>query len=101
MSDETKQEYVLPLLIDRYGFRLTIGNLAEVLKITPAEVRNRISADTLGINTVKEREGRSGPRYADVRDVAEYLDTMRQKAASPNVPGQFGYKSLKSANANR
>ena len=38
---------LLSFLIDRYGFRLTTADLAQVLKTTPAEVRNQISAGTL------------------------------------------------------
>src|SRR3990167_8048459 len=89
---------LLSFLIDRYGFRLTTADLAKVLKTTPAEVRNQISAGTFPVRTAKTREGRSAPRYADVRDVAEYLDATRPTAASPGAPDRSACKSSAIAN---
>lgn len=77
---------ILDRLIDHYGFRLDTSELAQVMKITPAEVRNQISAGTFPIPTAKTREDKSAPRYADVRDVAEYLDITRPKINAEHTP---------------
>ena len=70
---------MLDIVIGLYGPRLTTSDLAHALKITPGEVRNQISAGTCPIETYKEKPGKRAPRYADARDVAEYLDRMRPK----------------------
>ena len=74
-----KNESILPFLIEQYGFRLRLADLSKILKTSCGEIRNRISTGTFDISTAKTREGKSAPRYADVRDVAEYLDSTRPK----------------------
>lgn len=71
----------LDLIVDHYGMRLTIAELALVLKTSPGKVRAEISAETFPIKTYKEKPAKSAPRYADARDVAEHLDRQRAKAA--------------------
>lgn len=65
----------LMLLIDRYGFRLTTADLADLMNTTPAEIRNQISAGMfpipIGIDAFHD------DFFTDVRDVSEYLDTTR------------------------
>lgn len=64
------------IVAERYGLRLDTKQLADVLGIAEGTVRNRISARTLGVPTYED----GGRRWADYRDVAEYIDTMRAAA---------------------
>lgn len=64
-------------LLERYGPRLTVEELAEVLRLGVPTVRNRLSAGTLGVRTYTDGDR----RFADALDVAGYLDAMRAKAA--------------------
>ena len=64
------------IVAERYGLRLDTKQLADVLGIAEGTVRNRISAKTLGVPTYED----SGRRWADYRDVAEYIDKMREAA---------------------
>ena len=59
-------------LIDRYGFRLTMEQLAEVLGCSPGTVYNLLSSGQLRIRTYKE----GSRRFASYDAVAEYLDGM-------------------------
>jgi hypothetical protein len=67
----------IALLFDRYGPRLDTVQLAEVMRVEERTLYNQISAGTCPIKTY--REGRN--RFADVRDVADYLDQARALAA--------------------
>ncbi|WP_312412601.1 hypothetical protein [Comamonas sp.] len=58
---------------EKYGLRLDVAQLAQVLGITPGTVLNRISANTFGIPTYLD----NGKRYADYRDVAQHFDSIR------------------------
>ena len=71
----------LDIILQQYGLRLTTSDLARILKTSPAKIRNDISANTFPIRTYKQKECKRALRYADARDVAEYLDQLRQKAA--------------------
>jgi len=62
-------------LLDKYGPRLTMAELAEVLGVAHGTLRNRLSAGTLKCRTYYD----GGTRYADFRDVAEYLDQCREQ----------------------
>lgn len=64
------------IVAERYGLRLDTKQLAEVLGLAEGTVRNRISARTLGVPTYED----CGRRWADYRDVAEYIDRMRTTA---------------------
>lgn len=64
-------------LLDKYGPRLNMAQLAEVLGLEPGTVLNQVSAGALQVKTY--REGRH--RWADYRDVAEHLDRARALAA--------------------
>jgi hypothetical protein len=65
------------LLFERYGPRLNMTQLAVLLEIAEPTLYNQISAGACAVKTY--REGRQ--RFADVRDVAEYLDQVRALAA--------------------
>ncbi len=60
-------------LLDRYGPRLDAEALGKVLGIETKTVQNKIAANTLGIKTYVD----GSKRWADVRDVADYLDSLR------------------------
>lgn len=63
-------------LLEKYGPRLTIDQLAEVLDLEPRTIYNQISATTFGIATYKD----GSKRFADMRDVSAYLDDCRKLA---------------------
>lgn len=65
------------LLFDRYGPRLDMTQLADIMRIEERTLYNQISAGACPVKTY--REGRN--RFADVRDVAAYLDQVRELAA--------------------
>lgn len=60
-------------LLDNYGPRLTVAQLAKVLGLAEGTVRNKIAGGTLSLRTYLA----DGGRWADYRDVAEYLDECR------------------------
>jgi hypothetical protein len=64
------------IIAERYGLRLSVEKLAEVLDLTKAAVYNQLSAGTFPIATYKE----GGRTWADYRDVAAYLDVCRERA---------------------
>jgi DNA-directed RNA polymerase specialized sigma24 family protein len=61
-------------LLEKYGPRLSMQDLARVLGIAHGTLRNRLSAGTLKVRTYVD----GGTRYADYRDVAAYLDECRE-----------------------
>ena len=65
------------LIFHRYGLRLDMVQLAEALNISVHTLRNQLAAGHLPIKTYLAR----GRRFADFRDVAEYLDQCRETAA--------------------
>ena len=65
------------LVFERYGARLGVEQLAEVLGVTKGALYNQFSAGTCPVKTYVD----GGKRWADFRDVADYLDAMRQLAA--------------------
>lgn len=64
------------VLIEKYGLRVDLERLAEILETTPPNLRRKISDATFEIPTYID----GGKRWADIRDVAEYLDQRRQQA---------------------
>ncbi len=64
-------------IVERYGIRLGVDQLAQVLGITKGALYNQISAGTCPVKTYLD----GGKRWADYRDVAEHLDACRQQAA--------------------
>jgi excisionase family DNA binding protein len=72
-------------IIDKYGLRLTMEQVAEVLGVHPGTVYNQIASGTLKIGTYKE----GGRRYASYAAVADYLDNMSATATiNPERPRQ-------------
>lgn len=64
-------------IVERYGLRLNVNQIAEMLDIKTASLANQISANRCPIKTYID----GGRRWADYRDVAEYIDTARERAA--------------------
>jgi len=61
------------LVAEKYGIRLSTRDLAEVLSLAAGTIRNQISRGTFPIPTYQD----GGRQWADYRDVAAYLDQMR------------------------
>lgn len=68
-------------LLEKYGVRLGMKQLAEVMQLGFSTVNNRLSDGTLGVRTYLD----GGRRFADVRDVAEYLEALREKASAAAI----------------
>lgn len=64
-------------LLENFGPRLNTEQIAKVLGITTRALYNQVSEGRLMVKTYVD----AGKRWADFRDVAEYLDSMRQQAA--------------------
>lgn len=64
-------------LLEHYGLRLGVDQLAQALGMAKASIYNQISAGTFPVKTYID----GGKRYADFRDVAEHMDKCRQLAA--------------------
>lgn len=69
---------MLDYLIETYGLRLNMEQLAHALGLSRSTVRNRISAGTLKVPTYLD-----GQRWADARHVAAFLDSCHENAAIP------------------
>lgn len=65
-------------LLEKYGPRLGMDEIAEVLRISKGTLHNRIYRGEIDLRTYLD----GGKRYADVTDLAGYLDLMRGRAAS-------------------
>lgn len=65
------------MLFEKYGPRLDLDDLADALSISKSTIYNQMSAGTFPVKTYLD-----GKRYADVRDVAEYLDERRKEATA-------------------
>ncbi|MFA8341120.1 hypothetical protein [Burkholderia cenocepacia] len=63
-------------ILEKYGPRMTLAQLAQLLLISEGTIRNQISAETFPIPTYKE----GAARYASYDAVADYLDNMSNKA---------------------
>jgi predicted DNA-binding transcriptional regulator AlpA len=64
-------------LLEQYGPRLNIEQIATLLDMKPGTIYNQISAQTFPVPTYVDGK----KRFADYRDVAKYLDDCRQRAA--------------------
>lgn len=65
-------------LLEKYGPRLNVEHLAEVLGVAKGTIYNQISALTFPVATYVDGK----QRWADYRDVAAYLDDCRDRAKS-------------------
>lgn len=61
-------------LLENFGPRLSVSQVAKVLGLAEGTIRNRIAKNTISIKTYLD----NGSRWADYRDVAEYLDQCRE-----------------------
>ena len=71
------------VLIEKHGLRVDLEALASILDTTAANLRRRISERTFEIPTYVD----GGKRWADTRDVAEYLDARRDEARKAHQQG--------------
>ncbi|WP_454805194.1 hypothetical protein [Paraburkholderia fungorum] len=63
-------------ILEKFGARLTMAQLATLLAMSEGTIRSQVSAEVFPIPTYKERAA----RYASYDAVAEYLDSMAEKA---------------------
>lgn len=63
-------------ILEKYGPRMTLAQLSQLLLMSEGTIRNQISAETFPIPTYKE----GAARYASYDAVADYLDNMSNKA---------------------
>jgi hypothetical protein len=67
------------VLAEKYkGLRMDMAQLADELGREKGTLMNQVSNKTLGIRTYMD----GGKRWADVRDVADYFDKMREQATA-------------------
>lgn len=66
------------VLIERYGVRLTMEQLAKELGMARGSVYNQISAGSFSIPTYMD----AGKRWADCRDLAAHFDACRERAGA-------------------
>lgn len=64
-------------LVETYGLRLNAEQLAQVLGITVVALHTQRSKGTLGVRTYTD----GGRIWADVTDVVDYFERMREVAA--------------------
>lgn len=64
-------------IVERFGLRLNVEQIAEILGISKGALYNQISAGTCPVKTYID----GGKRWADYRDVAQHLDECRELAA--------------------
>jgi len=64
------------MIVDRWGLRLTMEQVAEVLNLAHGTVYNMIADGSLPIRTYKEGKR----RFASYEAVADYLDAMDEQA---------------------
>lgn len=67
------------IVVEKYGLRLTIDQLAEALCLARNTIYNQIAQGQFKVKTYVD----GGKRYADYRDLAAYLDLQRESASSP------------------
>lgn len=63
-------------LMEKYGPLMDDEDLASILRIKPGTLRNKVSAETLGIKPIKAGQG----LLFAVEDVSAYLDALRSDA---------------------
>jgi hypothetical protein len=63
-------------VVEKYGIRLSVEQLAGVLGLTKGALYNQFSAGTCPVKTYID----GNKRWADYRDVAKHLDDCRELA---------------------
>lgn len=71
----TSRNMLAQHLLGTYGPRLTMDELAKVLRLATNTIYNQVSAGTFGVKTYMDGK----QRWADYRDVVRYLDAQRAK----------------------
>lgn len=66
-------------LLEAYGPRLGVEQLGKVLGMKANTIYNQVAKKAFPIKTYLD----AGQRWADYRDVAQYLDECRDRAATP------------------
>lgn len=61
------------IIVEKYGMRLTVEKLGEALGLAPQTIYNKIAKGEFNVKTYVD----GGKRFADYRDVASYLDSLR------------------------
>ena len=67
-------------IVERYGLRLNVEQLADVLGLSKAAIYNQVSAGSCPVVTYLD----GGKRWADYREVARHLDEMH--SISSGIP---------------
>lgn len=62
------------IIAEKYGLRLTVEQMAEALNLARNTIYNQIAAGTFKVRTYVD----GGKRYCDYRDLAAYLDQVRE-----------------------
>ncbi|MEY2875284.1 MAG: hypothetical protein RLZZ373_2655 [Pseudomonadota bacterium] len=65
------------MVFERYGARLGVEALAELLGVSKGALYNQFSAGTCPVKTYLDQ----GKRWADYREVARHLDECAKQAA--------------------
>ncbi|WP_423459919.1 hypothetical protein [Ottowia sp. VDI28] len=85
MNDQEAPSLVSQMVVfEKYGARLDTDQLAELLGQTRGGILNQISAGTFPIPTYHEGKR----RFADFRDVAAHLDSLRKQARQNHQQAQ-------------
>ena len=64
------------MIFERYGPRLTMEQLGEALGLATQTVYNQVAKGTCKVKTYVD----GGKRFADYRDLAAYLDSVRERS---------------------
>ncbi|MGC9185886.1 MAG: hypothetical protein ACP5GC_10625 [Thiomonas sp.] len=64
------------LLFEKYGPRMSIDQIGEALGLAPGTLHARLAQGKLDLPTYVDGK----MRFSDTRDVAEYLDRLREQA---------------------
>lgn len=67
---------VMMVLAERYGTRMSVADLAKELHMAVGTINNQVSQGRFPIPTYRD----GGGRFADLRDVAIYIDQCRAMA---------------------
>lgn len=73
-----KNEIVSEWLLQTYGPRLSIEQIAHVVGMSPGTIYNRAKKGTFSVPTYVDGK----KRWADFRDVAQYFDDCRERSGT-------------------
>lgn len=63
------------IIVEKYGLRLTVEQLADAFNLAPNTIHNRIAKGEFSIPSYVDGK----KRFFDYRDVAQYLDHLREQ----------------------